>query len=360
MRRRLALPIALALLAAVVLAPAAGARQSIKKAVWGPVRNSNGASEFPVYRDLGAGIYQMAIRWDQIAPTRPGRATDPADPAYHWPPEVDDAIREARRYGMRVALMLIGAPPWANGGHSWNWAPSPGHFAAYARAAARRYPGVHLWLIWGEPTRAANFKPLPLARGGLTLSARTAAAPRRYARLLDAAYGALKSVSRANLVIGGCTFTSGDVTAWQWIRYMTLPGGRRPRLDMYAHNPFTAREPDTRNPPSPEFAADFSDLGRLARWLDRWFPRRRGRELPLFLSEWVIPTDRADRRFNFYTTRSVQAFWIRQALGIVRGWRRIYTLGWETVRDDPSQRITAGLLDGLGRRKAGYIQFKLG
>ena len=44
-----------------------------------------------------------------------------------------------------------------------------------------------------------------------------AEAPRLYARILDAAYGALKGVSRRNLVIGGDTFTTGDIKTGQWM-----------------------------------------------------------------------------------------------------------------------------------------------
>ena len=46
------------LLLALAVVPAADARQSRKKSIWGPVE-VNGVSQFPVYRDLGVGIFQM-------------------------------------------------------------------------------------------------------------------------------------------------------------------------------------------------------------------------------------------------------------------------------------------------------------
>src|SRR4051794_14469609 len=101
-------PLAVLVLAATVLAVApsgADAAISRKKAIWGPVR-VDGVSQFPIYADLGAGIYQYAVRWDAVAPTEPAHPADPSDPAYHWPAEVDDAIAEARRHGIRVAIML--------------------------------------------------------------------------------------------------------------------------------------------------------------------------------------------------------------------------------------------------------------
>ena len=78
-------------------------------------------------------------------------------------------------------------------------------------------------------------------------------APHNYAQILDASYGALKSVSPANLVIGGNTFLSAGTNViypYQWIKYLTLPDGSRPRLDMYGHNPYGYRKPSLKGPPS--------------------------------------------------------------------------------------------------------------
>ena len=64
--------ILLILVALLVLAlPAvAGAAPSRKKAIWGPA-TVNGRSQFPIYRDLGVGIWQNRINWSKVAPTRP-------------------------------------------------------------------------------------------------------------------------------------------------------------------------------------------------------------------------------------------------------------------------------------------------
>ena len=37
----------------------------------------NGMSQFPIYRDLGVGIYQTFIDWRSAAPARPLHARDP-------------------------------------------------------------------------------------------------------------------------------------------------------------------------------------------------------------------------------------------------------------------------------------------
>lgn len=345
----------LPVLLALVLPPAiAEAAPSRKKAIWGPVE-VDGRSQFPLYADLGVGIYQATLRWDQVAPTPPERAHDPADRAYRWPAELDVAVGEARRYGIELSLMLTGAPGWANGGRPANWAPGPRAFAAFARAAARRYPDVRLWLVWSEPTKASNFQPLP---------ADSPVGPRRYARLLDAAYGALKAVRRANVVIGGNTYTSGRVRPRQFIRWLRLPNGRPPRMDLYGHNPFGAREPDLRKPPLGGGYADFSDLDTLTRWLDRDL-RRPGRPpLRLFLSEYGAPTDHANRDFNFWVTRATQARWATSALRIARATPRIFSLGWVALYDQPPDgrgtEVNTGLLDWRGRPKPAYAAFRDG
>lgn len=353
--RFLFLPLALLLLAAVV--PPADARYSRKKAIWGPTQ-VNGVSQFPIYRDLGAGIYQMQLHWHEVAPTRPTRPGDPADPAYRWPEEVDFAIREGRRSRMRVSLMLIGAPPWANGGRSWEWAPRrPRDFALFARAAARRYPGVRLWQIWGEPSRQDNFKPLPRFE---------ATGPRRYARILDAGYASLKRQSPKNVVIGGNTFTVGDISPRQFIRSMRLPNGRPPRMDLYGHNPFTLRRPALRQGPLGHGYADFSDLDTLGRWIDRNLGRHRRRPIRLFLSEFTLPTDHANYEFNFWVTRKIQARWLGAALRITRRWRRIYATGWIELYDQrpngpggtPGDEVNHGLLEWDGDKKPSYRAFK--
>jgi hypothetical protein len=350
---------------AVALASAApaDARSSRKKAIWGPVE-VNGVSQFPIYKDLGVGIYETGLRWHEVATRRPLVATDPADPAYAWPAELDRAVASARTARIRVALMIKGSPAWANGGRSQEWAPTRVQdFADFALAAARRYPTVRLWLVWGEPSRAENFRPLTHETRDRPLNREQARAPRLYARMLDAAYTALKRANRANLVVGGNTFTTGDISPRNWIRFMRLPDGRRPRMDLYGHNPFTARRPNLAKPPLGHGFADFSDLDTLAGWLDRYFRHRR-QPLRIFLSEFLIPSDHPNYEFDFYVDRRTQAEWLTAALRIARSWKRIFTLGWFSLYDDPpnarGDQVNRGLLDYRGRRKPAYFAYRRG
>jgi hypothetical protein len=347
-------PARIALLVALLLALSPSAASAFSKAIWGPV------NQFPLYKQLGVSIYEAGLSWNQVATGRPRNPTNPKDPAYQWPTDIQQAIDQANRFHMRVMLQIVGTPGWANGGRVWEWAPkNPGDYAAFAAAAAREYPSVHLWMIWGEPSRSSAFQPLTPARPGVKLNAAQKRAPHIYARLLDAAYVALKRVSARNLVIGGCTYTTGNpryptsIDAQQWIENLRLPNGHPPRMDMYAHNPFSAEDPNFSDPPSPYGAVQFSDLPRLARWVDRYLHRG----IPLFLSEWTIPTC-PDTEFNFYVDPHVAARWVSDALRLSRHWKRIYALGWIHLYDDTTS--CGGLLTASGTPKPMFYAFEHG
>jgi len=357
--------LALVALVALVAAGSADAAPSRKKSIWGPA-TVDGRSQFPIYRDLGVGIRQDRINWSAIAPTRPADPRNPFDPAYRWPDELDNAITQGRRFGIRTSLVLTEAPRWASGHLDPRWAPrKPGDFADFAYAASTRYPSVRHWMIWAEPTRRVNFMPLMLERRDRPLTRRMKKGPHTYARILDAAYGALKRRSRHNIVIGGNSFTTGDVSSLNWIRNLRLPNGRPPRLDLYGHNPFSARRPLLNRPPPGHGFADFSDLDLLGGWVDRWLARPRGkRRINLFLSELFWPTDHPNYEFNFWVTRETAASWLTDALRITRRWSRIYTLGWYALYDDPpnpkGDEVNRGLLTSRGRKKPAYWAYRRG
>ena len=339
---------------------------AFNKGFWGPAL-VEGRNDFSIYKDLGVSVYQTRLDWDAIAPQRPKRPTDPRDPAYVWPPGVERDIAEARRNGMKVALMIIGAPRWANGDRDSRWAPKRGDdFGKFAEAATRRYPAARYWMVWGEATNALNYQPMdPLTEAGgkgtkITRRQRTAA--RRYARMVDATYAAIKRVNRADRVVGGMTFSGGDVRTYNWVRNLKLPNGRPPRMDMWGHNPFGFRKPDFKKPQSTFGVVDFSDLPRLARLLDARIRRPDGRPLSLFLSEYTLATG-PDAEFNYYVTPKTQADWIKAAMRLSRRWSRIDTFSWIHLFDSPPTsdfRLQSGLLYSDGTRKPGYFAFKNG
>jgi hypothetical protein len=92
--------------------------------------------------------------------------------------------------------------------------------------------------------------------------------------------------------------------------------------------------------------------------VDRYLKRSRRQRIPLYLSEFTIPTA-ADSEFAFSVPPDTQAAWIRAALRIVRRTPRIYTFGWIHIRDIPGY-TSGGLLYSSGERKPGFFAFQAG
>lgn len=333
----------------VVAAHPSTPAEAALKAIWGPLTLPDGSSAFPVYARLGVEVRQQQLKWREVAPSRPAHPRNPADPAYRWPKSVDLAVAEGDRYGIRTAVMLRDTPDWANGNRGPQWVPRRvGDYADFAIAAARRYRTVRHWMIWGEPSRGDTFKPMP---------ANAKRGPRAYARLLDRAYGALKGVRRSNVVIGGMTWTGGVVSPVKFIRWMRLPNGRRPRLDWYGHNPFSARFPRLSRSPYAPGIRDFSDIDSLYGQLRREYPRPAPR---LWLSEFSVSARRSNRAFAFHVSEREQARWLRAACRIASRQRYVAGLGWYTLLDEPEApgSLTSGLLDSRGRPKPAYAAYR--
>ena len=328
------------------------------KAIWGPLTMPDGSSAIDVYRSLGVRTLQVGLPWAEIAPLRPAIPRSPADVAYAWPAGLGKAITDARRAKLRIAFLVNQSPPWANGNRPSEWAPSPKAYANFITAAARRYPSVRHWMIWGEPNRAAVFQPLPVnSRRG----------PRRYARLLAAAYKALKRENSRNIVIGGMTFSFGEVRPRDFANWMRLPNGKPAPLDWYGHNPFTRRFPDLSDHGYAGYpgARDIGDIDLFHRELsDLYRPhykRFRKSGPKLWLSEFTISSDRGNHAFNFYVSRRTQARWLTAAYRIANRSPFVAGLGWFNLLDEPPSvpdGLTTGLMTWDGRPKPAYYAYK--
>lgn len=316
-----------------------------EKAFWGPVTLPNGTAPFGLYDELGIDTLQLTVDWASVAPTRPAAAADPADAAYRWPAEVSAAAVEAARRRIRLSLLVTGAPPWANGGREAIWRPDRARdLGDFLTAAARRYPTVRRWMIWGEPNRADRFQPnAPNSRSG----------PRAYATLLDAGYAALKRANRNNIVVGANTWTSGTVKPADFLRWMRLSDGRPPRLDWFGHNPFPFRFPNLAERPLVGGYRDISDIDTISRDVRRIY----GRMVPLWLSEYTVQSDHGSSVFATYVSRAMQAryltagFRVADELGSA-----VAGLGWLGLLDEPPAPDSAntGLMTYALERKPAF------
>ena len=290
-----------ALLLALVAVPATSAHAAVttKKAIWGPVEIDS-QSQFPVYRELGAGIYQTTLDWSQVASMEPLDAKDVDDPSYEWPDEIDTAIAEAKSAGIDVALTVTGTPSWSK---------KTGDFATFVRVAAKRYPSVHLWSVWDGKYKGGAGK---------------------YAQLLDGAYTSLKAASKSNKVIGGQS-TNSSVASW--LSKLKLPNGKAPRMDFYGHD-----VSGTKAPTKTSLAALEKRVAKL------------GKGLKLYLSP-----------VHLTLSPTKQAAWVKAALKVTKADKNVYTFGYRGLIDDSNVPSTyKGLLDVDGTKKAAFTAFKNG
>ena len=357
MKRFLMCVAALAVVVAAAEPPAAA--QAAEKAIWGPLVRPDGRSAMPFYRALGVDTLQVQLRFADAAPTRPASPRDPDDPAYRWPARLDRAVVEARRSGIQIALLVTRSPAWANGGRSQLWVPRASAYADFLTAASRRYSSVRRWQIWGEPNSRNAFLPNRLD---------SPVGPRAYARILDAGYVALKRVSARNIVIGGMTFSAGDVKPADFLRFMKLPSGRRPRLDWFGHNPFPFGYPDLRKGSDEGAYRDISDVGVFAEEVVRAYTRpcgsngerRCGPRPKLWLSEFTVQSDQPSQIFGRHVSRPAQGRWLRAAFEIADSLPSIAGLGWFSLYDQDALSPSAnwGLLTAAGERKPAYFAYR--
>jgi hypothetical protein len=319
------------------------------KAIYGPLTMPDGSSAFPVYRTLGVQVLELQLDWNEIAPARPGDPSDPADPGYRWPAYLQAAIAEGARYGIQLALEVGGFPSWSNGGRGPSWAPlDPRSYASFLRAASRKYPSVRHWLILNEVNYYRNFEPLPRD---------SPVGPERYAGLLAAAYGALKAVDPANLVIGGMTYSAGTIDASSFIRWMRLPDGAPPPMDYYGYNPYSVRYPHLERRPY-GYAYEINDIGTLHRQLAGIYGAS-GHVPRLWLSEFGI-SDSASSSFDYYVSPPVQASWVTAAYRLVDSVSYVAALGWYELLDQSSPSsdpLTEGLMTAAGEPKPSFYAY---
>ena len=225
---------------------------------------------------LGVKIVRYTLRWDEIATRRPRYPRWSGAPAYSWG-SADRVLKALHRHHIPVVLGINGAPLWANGGHTPNFAPTSARFTGdFARAAAQRYPWVRRWLIWNEPNQSRFLRPTT---------------PEVYVqRLLNPAYTALHARNSRNRVGGGVTAPRGELSPVTWIRRMAAAGAK---LDVYAHHPYP-EDPHVESPISGGCghcrSITMATLGRLERaTLAAWGP------IPLWLTEYGYQTNPPDR-----------------------------------------------------------------
>ena len=363
---------------------------------------------------LGADRVRVTLVWRLVAPagaeaTKPAGfdASNPAAyPAGAWD-AYDRLVRLADERGLGIGFDIgPPAPNWATGTPPGRpdidptFDPSAAEFAAFVRAAGRRYPGVHYWSIWNEPNQAATLTPQWL-HDPRDPTRWVPAAPQVYRRLLDAGWSALQDSGHArDTILIGETAPKGllearDVTQstdpQRFVRELyclddtlqlyqgtsaevrgcptsdqTATFARdHPALFVatgWAHHPYElSLAPDSppRHSDSWVTMGNLRDLSRLLRRIRARYGQPADAPLRLYLTQYGYQTKPPDPDG---VSPSLQAEYLNHAEYLAWHNRSVHTLGQFLLKDAGSPIATtfqSGLRTAAGQRKAAYDAYAL-
>jgi hypothetical protein len=300
------------------------------------------AQRIQILQRLGVDTVRMTIRWDSVAKRAPEEARDATDPAYDWD-LYDPILQRLHDAGISVLLTLWGTPEWANDWQKPNRIPSSSaSLAAFAYAAATKYPWIRRWTVWNEPNLQLFLRP---------------SSPALYVgRLLNPTYRALKQADSRNLVAGGVTSprpTPSGLSPIAWIRGMRAAHAL---LDAYAQNPYPVRSGETPSRGGCLRCAEFTmaTLPKLIQEVKRDF----GSRMRIWLTEYGYNSKPPSRWLG--VSNALQARYVGEAALRAYLGSRVDLLIHFLVRDEPNgARWTSGFLTSRGKAKPSFSAYAL-
>jgi hypothetical protein len=325
-----------ALLAAVIAALClpAGAAARVPRDFFGVM--ANGPLDAPGFaldaesaamHSAGVQTERMEISWDLVEPQK-------GQYDYTLP---DRKVLAAARAGIDVLALIVRSPAWAarHPGTPFSSPRDPADYAAFATILVARYgPGgelwrehpevaprpIRAWQVWNEPNLAVYWTEQPFMRG--------------YARLLSAAYAAIKRADP------GATVAMAGLANFSWrdLERLFAKAATKLRFDVAAVHPFSGR---------PSNAVKIVALNRKV------LNRHGAARTPIWLTELTWSSAKGRKRKltqNWETTEAGQALRLREAYRLFVRARhrlrleRIYWYTWVTVdRDSPNSFDYSGL-----------------
>ncbi len=379
MRNRFGLVAATVFVAALAAAPGAMASRYISPGIYDDAQILYGNPDvvFPRLAELRSKVIRVNLWWGgpglSVAKRRPANPTNPNDPAYDWE-TYDRTVRYARTYGLKPVFSILGTPRWANGGKSWNNAPTNVlDLRKFAQAAARRYSGrfldgagnpllaVRSWIVWNEPNN-----PIWLSkqweRVGGKWRIRSA---RDYAKMCNAVVTGVNAVNRANKVACGVTGPRGNnnpnstrtsVAPIAFLRAMKNAGAKG--FDAYAHHPYYGKRTETPATPPPPgargqapTAVTLGNFEVLTTELRKLYGNVR-----IWVTEYGYQTNPPDKLFG--VTNRQQATYMQMAFDKLRANPKVDMFIWFLMRDEARPGgWQSGVVSASGRRKPSYATF---
>lgn len=295
----------------------------------------------------GTRFTRVAVRWVEVAASKPAAPDDPNDPAYAW--GLYDAVLDGlRARGIEAMVAVSGSPTWSNGGKGPEAAPATADFGPFMKALAKRYDGkaharVRLFEPWDEPNNPAFLSP----QWDTTVNPPTAASPLIYADLLTAARDAITSVSPDAKIVGLGTAhieaslpPTGGMGVVDFIRGLA---DRKPAMDAAAIHLQPTVLPNVTTDATPSFAT----LPRLVQEIDAVAPG-----VPVYVTEVGYATGDGGLSEADQATAVTQAF---QRLAAIP---RVRLAIWLGVQDSPAR--ASGLTRSDGTEKPAWTVFTSG
>jgi len=130
-------------------------------------------------------------------------------------------------------------------------------------------------------------------------------------------------------------------------------------MDFYGHNPYSTRFPDLAEQPYAPGVRDINDIDTLHQEIVAAYAGH-GPAPKLWLSEFSISSDTANRAFDFFVSRPEQARWVTAAFKLVDSAPYVAGLGWYELLDEPAStpgHLTEGLLTASGQPKPSFYAY---
>jgi hypothetical protein len=320
--------------------------------LWGDVDDAQMRHQLDLVKASGARMTRVDVGWASLQQDGPnGYST--------WYLEkIDRLVAAANQRGISLLMTFMNSPCWAStapeslkqgcAGSWWDrgvmgYAPSDPQ--AYARAlaflAARYGDEVAAWEVWNEPNHPDFFKASDQAGA--------------YARLLKAAYPAVKAAHPRATVIGG-SLSQSDYAFTQKLYTLGIKG----YFDAFSVHPYSddVSPLDARSTIDPRYSF-VRGVPKI-----REVMQRNGDGRPIWLTEsgWSTSTQRTPDHWRNGVSEATQAAFMRQQAEQIARWSYVKVNIWFNLLDAGSDRAdkysNCGLLRVNGTAKPAYAAFR--
>jgi hypothetical protein len=212
-------------------------------------------TETPSSKQL-AKFVRIILYWNDVAPASEPSSWDPTnqnDPAYDWNTRADSQITSALDHNLKPIVVVWRAPKWAENRAAGDDRPTgtvnpdSDAFGQFARAVAKKYPGVDHWEAWNEPNGPHFLNPQ--LKNGNPYS------PTLYRPLLNKFVAGIHAIDPGDTVSTGGLAPAYKIPPLTFLRKLfclsstnkPIGGGCHSGLDATSHHPYTNGGPFTKS-----------------------------------------------------------------------------------------------------------------